>query len=184
MIDRSNDSLTPTEPTLPFLRMNDYHILCVSNGMGKFQDLDYENHFLKMSSRSFVEGKYKENACIIDSNCWKFPIHTVVRIGKSWDFWTVLWRLRPRGEIKVRYIYDTPIKLTFEEARHEIVELICKKRWYNKTQDRESQKSFRARMALCENMHDLIIGRPDAGPKIRKRVHWIGGISYYGEWVG
>ena len=129
----------------------------------------------------FEGGRFKENAVIIDANCWKFPIHNVVNLGKSHDFWDVVFFEK---RIRIEYLYGPPIKLSFDEARSEIVELICSKRWFSKTQDRESEEQFRERMALCQNMSELIEGRPNTDPKTRKRYQWIGGLSFYGNWVG
>jgi hypothetical protein len=169
----------PAEPTLPFLRMNRYHIAGF-NLDDPYDKKDYELSIPKMRRSDFEDGRFKEDACIIDINCWKFPIRDVVSLGPSRDFWEIIWR---KDRVKVQYIYDTPIKLTFDEAREEIVELICSKRWFSKTQDRESEKQFRERSALCENMRDLIIGRQVASGS-KAKYHWIGGISHYGEWVG
>jgi hypothetical protein len=168
------------EPSWPFLRLNWHHIARFS-----LQNSDekavYRSLFLKMQEKDLEDGRFKEGASIIDINCRRFPVHDVVNLGPSRDFWDFVWG---KKKVKVQYVYDTPIQLTFNEAREEIVELICERRWFSKTQDRESQKQFRERMALCENMHDLIVGRPNTDPKTRRRFQWIGGISFYGEWVG
>jgi hypothetical protein len=168
----------PTEPAVPFLRMNRFHVLRFSLENSQAKEA-YIMGFPRMLKSDFDDGRFKENACIIDINCWKFPICDVVNIGPSRDLAGLL-RNPFVKRVKVRYVYDRPIKLGFEEARDEIVELICGRRWFSKNQDRESQKSFRARMAKCENMHDLIMGRRDPDPK----GTYIGGISFYGEWVG
>jgi hypothetical protein len=130
----------------------------------------------------FADGRFKEDAYIVDIDCWKFPIADVISTGRNWNFWDIMFlsAFGRKQKVKVKYIYHTPTKLTFDEAREEIVELICKRGWFSKTQDRESEKSFRARMAKCVNMHDLIVGRKDPDPK----GTYIGGISFYGEWVG
>jgi hypothetical protein len=170
----------PTEPTLPFLRINDYHVIQFSL---ETDSRHYRACFPKMQNRYFEAGNFKENTYILDVNCWKFPIVDVVNLGRSWSILGILFGgdFRPKyREVRVKYIYGPPIHLTFDEARKEVVELICRKIWFSKTQDRESQKSFRARMAKCENMRDLIVGRRDPDPK----GTYIGGISFYGEWVG
>lgn len=170
----------PVEPSLPFVRMNSHHIAGFS-----LKDPDgrmaYKWLFPKMRKEFFDDGRFKEHAVIIDANCWKFPIRDVVNLGNSRNFWDIVLFER---RVKVQYLYETPIKLSFEQARQEIVELICSKGWFSKTQDRESEKQFRERMASCDNMRDLIVGRPNTDPKSRKRFQWIGGVSFYGEWVG
>lgn len=170
--------LVPSTPTLPFLRINKYQakLFLIDDQNGR---KSYEMSFSKMLESAFKDGRFKEDAYIIDINGWKFPIRDVENLGRSWSCWDIFWDPFTKW-IKVKYAYDTPIQLTFDEAREEIVELICRKRWFSKTQDRESQKSFRARMAKCENMRDLIVGRRDPDPK----GTYIGGISFYGEWVG
>jgi hypothetical protein len=170
----------PAEPTLPFIRMNRYHILQFSLDEPDSRKA-YQDSFPKMPTSDFEDGRFKEDAFIVDVNCWKFPIRDVVNLGPSRDFWDIFWCSKM---VKVQYLYDIPIKLSFEQAREEIVELICSKRWFSKTQDRESQKQFRERMEMCENMHDLIVGAPNTDLKSRKRFQWIGGLSFYGEWVG
>lgn len=168
------------KPTLPFLRLNKYHVARFSLEEPEFRWV-YNQSYPKMRRRDYEASRFKEDACIIDINCKKFPILDVVNLGKSYAFWDVVLQ---QDMVKVKYIYDTPVQLTFEQAREEVVELICRKRWFSKTQDRESQKQFRERMALCENMRDLILGRRNTDPKTNKRFHWIGVISFYGEWVG
>ena len=170
----------PTSPTLPFLRMNRYHVIRFSLE-DRYERKAYDLGFPKMLVGDFEDARFKEDACIIDINCWKFPILDVLSSGPTRDFWDIFWRVK---NVNVQYLYGKPIKLTFEQAREEIVELICERRWFSKNQDRESQKQFRERMTLCDNMHDLIVGRPNNDPMSRKRFQWIGGISSYGEWVG
>ena len=137
--------------------------------------------YLCMYEADFADGRFKENACIVDVNCRKFPVLDVVGLGRGGTLWE---RLFDRPRVKVRYVYDEPVQLEFEQARSEIVELICNRRWFNKTQDRESEKQFRERMARCCNMRDLILGAPNTDPASIRRYQWIGGLSFYGEWVG
>jgi hypothetical protein len=167
------------EPTQPFLRLNRFHVVRFSqeSDWGRW---GFRLRFITMEPISFHEGRFKEDACIIDVNCMKFPIRDVISLGRSWNWRDIVWM---RKALRVKYIYDAPIQLSFEQARDEIVELICSKRWFSKTQDRESEKQFRERMAMCENMRDLIMGRR-VDPMLKKRYHWMGAISFYGEWVG
>jgi hypothetical protein len=168
----------PSEPTLPFLRVNRYHVARFSLE-SRYERIAYELGFPQMLKDDFDKGIFKEDTCIFDVNCWKFPVLDVVSLGQSRSIINFLRNPCVKW-VKIQYIYGPPSKLTFDEAREEVVELICRKIWFSKTQDRESQKSFRARMAKCENMRDLIVGRRDPDP----RGTYIGGISFYGEWVG
>jgi hypothetical protein len=170
--------LTPIEPTLPFLRINEYHVYRFSLD-DPYEKKVYAMSFPQMLKADFDDGCFKEEAFIIDTNCWKFPIRDVVCLGTSRSVGNFL-RNPFVKRVKVKYIYGPPVKLTFDKAREEVVELICRKTWFSKTQDRESQESFRTRMAKCENMRDLIVGRRDPNPK----GTYIGGISFYGGWVG
>jgi hypothetical protein len=169
-----------SSPAIPFLMIRDLSISRFSLS-DRYEKLSYKDGFLHVFERDFEQRKLEQNIKIIDIDCWEFPIIDVLNLGRRWELWSMLGS---NSRVKVRYIYDTPVKVTFEQAREEIVELICRKRWFSKTQDHESEKQFRERMALCENMRDLIIGRPNTDPKTRKRFHWIGGISFYGERVG
>lgn len=168
------------EPALPFLRLNQFHVAGFRTDNSEEKSL-FARTFPKMRKPEFDAGRFKYNANIIDINCRKFPILDVVNLGPSRNFWDIVTR---QDYIKVKYIFGPPIQLTFDEAREVIVELICSKRWFGNTQDRETQKSFRVRMALCENMHELIVGYRATDPKLRRLYNYIGGIYFYGEWVG
>jgi hypothetical protein len=169
-----------SEPTLPFLRVNKYHVAGF-NLEDATSRSSYRSMIKKMRRPFFEVGRFKEDSYIIDIDCKKFPILDVVSLGPSRNLWDVIFG---QDYVKVQYIFGPPVQLTFDQVREEVVELICSKRWFSKTQDRESEKQFRERMALCENMNDLIMGRRNTDPKTNKRFHWIGVISFYGEWVG
>ena len=117
-----------------------------------------------MRTSAFLKGKFKEDAVVIDVNCRKFPVLDVVKLGRSWNLFDLI---EPDGRIRVEYIYGMPIQMTFNEARHEIVELICGKRWHGQTGGNE--KSFREQRAACRDMKDFMSGRY--------------GIGFYGKWV-
>lgn len=170
----------PAEPSAPFLRMNAYHVVGFSKDNKDIRRLSEDGYFT-FNKRYLELGKIKEGTFIIDLECWKFPILDIQVLGPYWDLWDAFGH---RNLVKVKYLYGTPTQLSFDQAREEVVELIVRMRWYSKTQDRESEKQFRERMSLCENMQDLIIGKPNTDPLTRKRYQWIGGISFYGEWVG
>lgn len=168
------------EPVLPFLRFNKHHVCGFSVDDPEHKSM-YMSRFLKMRKIDFDAGRFKESATIIDAHCRKFPILDVVSLGPSFNFWDIVLG---QNRVRIKYIFGPPIHLTFDQAREEVVELICNKRWFSKTQDRESQKNFRARMALCNTMQELIIGYRATDPKLRRLYNYIGGISFYGEWVG
>ncbi|HVR89832.1 MAG TPA: hypothetical protein VHG29_01905 [Novosphingobium sp.] len=108
---------------------------------------------------------------MIDVKCRKFPVLDVILIRRSWNPFTWPFHLLCPGkydsEIKVKYIYDEPIQLTFDEARAEIVDLICGRRWHGQTGGNE--KSFRESRAQCKDMRDFLVGRY--------------GIGFYGRWM-
>jgi hypothetical protein len=176
----TRSAVVAIEPTLPFLRLNKYHVAAFKFDDSVERSL-FKRTFPKMRRPEFESGRFKEDAYFIDITCTKFPILDVVCLGPSRNLWDVIFG---QDYVKVQYIFGAPVQLTFDQAREEVVELICSKRWFSKTQDRESEKQFRERMALCENMNDLIMGRRNTDPKTNKRFHWIGVISFYGEWVG
>ncbi len=135
-----------------------------------------------MYKADFERGRFKEDSWIIDVDCRKFAILDVLNLGRGGTLWE---RLFSKPRVRVRYVYASPVLLSFDEARDELVEWICSKRLLRKRQqDRESEKQFRERMARCDTMRDLILGARNTDPQTIKRYQWIGGISFYGEWVG
>jgi hypothetical protein len=151
-----------SNPKSPFVLMNHHHI--VKN------DKSYSINIV--GEKAFHRGKFRENAVVIDLNCRKFPIFDVVRLGLTWfgSYWNPLtwpsylfFRNSFDTEIVVKYLYGDPIQLTFDEARAEIEELICRRRWYGQTG--ETEKQFRKRSAKCKNM-----------------AEFLEGISFYGRW--
>jgi hypothetical protein len=165
------------QPRRPFLVMNQHHVTKFVNPPRALESIQ---------GYAFENGRFRENAYIIDINCRKFPLVGAVKKGWHRHWATLLSNLfypPAKRFYKFDFIVGEPQPLSFEEAREEIVELICAKGWFSKTEDRESQRQFRERMEMCENMHDLIMGRPNADPKSKKRFHWIGGIHGYGESV-
>lgn len=153
-------------PEYPFALMNHHHIVVpykprLHNSMGE---------------KAFNRGKFKENAVVIDVNCRKFPVLDVINIGKAWSgsAWNPLtWPSylffsdSYDNEIRVRYVYGEPIQLTFDEARAEIVDLICGRRWHGQTG--ASEKYFREVSAQCKDMRDFLVGEY--------------GIGFYGRWM-
>ncbi len=164
------------EPTEPYLRMNKYHVT-----QRWTEDLYYNPRFNWTYKSDFEAGRFKDDASIIDVDCRKFPILGVEYLGRLLSLWDLFGAMH---RVKFKYILGEPIQLTFDEARAEVVDLICKNRWHRQTQDRETEANFRERMGLCENMYDFIVGRRSDDKDMRKRWNWIGGISFYGEWVG
>jgi hypothetical protein len=150
-------------PQYPFLVMNEHYI-------SRPESIGLHN---KITAKGFKNGRFKENTFVIDINCMKFPVIDVLNLGRSlWPF-DLLSRHKL---IKVKPIYGAPVQLTYEEARHEIVELICRRGWY--TEGRVNEKQFRENRAQCNNMAELINGKPKT-----KDTKGIGGISFYGKWV-
>jgi hypothetical protein len=119
------------------------------------------SYFNKATLRGFENGRFKENARVIDANCMKFPILDVVSLGRS------LWPLDLLSRhhlIRVRYHYDLPTQLTFDEARKEVCDLITERGWY--TQGWENREEFVKRSLGCQNM-----------------AEFMNTISFYGKWV-
>jgi hypothetical protein len=168
------------EPEVPFLRYNEYHVLRFDRSTSEGRSL-YIQLYLKMRRGDYELGRFKEKAYVMDANCRKFPILDVINLGKSFDIADLIFN---QDKVKVKYIFDTPIQLTFEQAREEIVEHICSKTWLRRPGQREGEQKFRERMGMCENMHELIMGRRIYDKVLNRRFHWIGVISHHGDWVG
>jgi hypothetical protein len=144
----------PEEPQYPFLIMNQ-HFMCLYR---KSIMLGLHN---KLTTKGFKNGRFKEKAVVIDINCMQFRVIDVLNLGRS------LWPLHLLSRhklIKVKYIYGEPVQLTYEEARHEIVELICRRGWY--TEVWQNEKQFRETRAQCKDMAELLES-----------------VSFFGKWV-
>jgi hypothetical protein len=141
-------------PKYPLALMNRHHIVA-------FDRVEWLN---KMRTSAFLKGRFKENAVVIDVNCRKFPVLDVIKLGRSWNPFDLI---EPDVRIRIKYIYGEPTQLTFDEARDEIVNLICGRRWHGQTGGNE--KSFREQRAACKDMRDFLVGKY--------------GVGFYGKWV-
>jgi hypothetical protein len=117
-----------------------------------------------MGERAFQRGQFKEDAVAIDVDCKKYPLIDVISLGRSRNPLTFSARDRL---VRVEYIFGEPTQLTFDEARHEIVELICSRKWYGQTGGTE--KNFRAQRAQAKDMKEFLVGQY--------------GIAFYGRWM-
>lgn len=147
-----NVSHCSAEPEYPFALLNQHHIVVPSS------------YGLKvMGERAYHRGFFKENAVLIDVNCRRYEVLDVLKLGRSWH--PLHWFSKD-PKIRVKYVFGEPIQLTFDDARQEIVDLICSRRWHGQTGGTE--KSFRATRAQCKDMRDFLVGEY--------------GISFYGKW--
>jgi hypothetical protein len=124
--------------------------------------------FYEVGERAFEKGFFKEDAVVIDVNCRKFPVIDVIKVRRIWG----LLYLFPKifvldRHIKVKYIFGEPTQLTFEEARREIVELVCSRKWYGQTGGTE--KGWRESRSTQKDMRDFLTGEY--------------GVGFYGRWV-
>jgi hypothetical protein len=145
-------------PKYPFAIMNRHYIMVAEN----------KSIVCSVGERAFSKGFFKEDAVVIDVNCRKFPILDVISLGRTWSIWNYfahLWNKDP--ELSVRYVFGEPVQLTFDEARQEIVELICSRRWYGQTGGTET--GWRGSRANISNMREFLIGEY--------------GVGFYGRWV-
>jgi hypothetical protein len=149
----------PGYPKMPFVLMNRHHIILFGQST-----LTFDGTWKVMGEQAFLRGKFKEDAVAIDVDCKKYPLLDVVNLGKSWN---PLDLFAVDRAIKVRYVFGEPVQLTFDEARHEIVELICSRKWYGQTGGTE--KHFRQTRAQARDMREFLIGRY--------------GIGFYGRWM-
>lgn len=146
-------------PNIPFVLMNRHHILLFDRG-----SFLLDGSWKKMGERAFQRGHFKEDAFAIDVDCKKYKLLDVINLGRTWNFWGFLAK---DPLIRVKYVYGDPVQLSFEEARHEIVELICSRKWYSQTGG--SEKHFRETRAQAKGMKEFLVGEY--------------GIGFYGRWM-
>jgi hypothetical protein len=142
------------QPEYPFVLLNHYHIVMPYNRRSLYL----------MTLAGFTSGKFKKDAAVIDVNCRKFPVLDVINLGRSWNPFEWIGK---STIIRVKYVYGDPVQMSFNEARDEIVNLICGRRWHGQTGG--SEKHFRETRAACKDMRDFLDGEY--------------GISFYGKWV-
>ena len=95
---------------------------------------------------------------MIDVQCRRFEVLDVIKWeGFIWnpEYWF-------SGNIRVKYIYGPPQQFSFDEARHEIMELIYRRK-FRPTAENEAQ--LRARNANCIDISQVMDGISFAGNK-------------------
>ena len=128
-------------PRIPCLVMNQYYMVGWTDG----------GSTRIMSERGFLNGRFKEGAVAIDVECRKFPVVDVINLGRPWN--PLIWSWRHKM-IRARYFFGPAVQLTFDEARKEIVDLVCRRGWWSASYENEQQ--FKARNAEYTNMPDLL----------------------------
>jgi hypothetical protein len=145
-------------PKYPFAIMNRHYILVPYK----------EALFYEVGERAFERGLFKEDAVVIDVNCRKFPVIEVIKLRRTWGLLYLFPKMFLRDRhLKVKYLFGEPTQLTFDEARTEIVELVCRRKWYSQTGGTE--KHWRESRAKYTNMYDFLTGTY--------------GVGFYGKWV-
>jgi hypothetical protein len=166
-------------PRIPYLVMNNSYA-CRLTGERGFQKW---NQTIRQCALN--DGRFKEDAFIIAIECKKYVVTDAIKLGfcfSPYEFFGIFNMLSSRKNRVYDFEFLTePLEsLTFEQAREQIIEHICKYRLLHGSG--EGEKTFRTRMARCENMSELLVGRPNTDPKTIKKFQWIGGISFYGKW--
>jgi hypothetical protein len=145
-------------PKYPFAIMNRHYIRMPYK----------ESSFYEVGERAFELGLFKEDAVVIDVNCRKFAVIDVIKIRKTWGLLYLFPKIFVRDRhLKVKYVFGQPTQLTFDEARQEIVELVCSRKWFGQTGGTEI--GWRQSRAECKDMHEFLTGEY--------------GIGFYGRWV-
>jgi hypothetical protein len=139
------------EPRYPFMIMNRHYIAA--------PDRDHVIDYMPL--HVFENGRFKEKAVVIDILCRRFAVRDVINVGRVWNPLNWSWKFK---KIKVKYVYGPPKQLTFEQARSEYIELVCKRGWFS--QDYENEAQFRQRVGQIETMENL-----------------LDSISYLGKWL-
>jgi hypothetical protein len=113
-----------------------------------------KTYYYWINQRWYYEGTLKKDTYVLDLECRKWQILDVVLLRKSYDITTLLFKSQQKyRHFKVRYVYGPPVQLTFEEAKSEIVERVCVKRWYRQISMKEHH--LRERIAQCKNAEEL-----------------------------
>jgi hypothetical protein len=134
-------------PQAPFLVLHPKVIWRYGGGLK-------ENYFYWINQRWYHEGVMKRDSYVLDRNCQKWPIEDVILVRKSFDLLSIIVpRWRKYWKFKVKYVYGSPVQLTFEEAKSEIIERACLKRWYRRLNLKED--AFREKIAGCQNTDEL-----------------------------
>jgi hypothetical protein len=138
------------EPTRPFLVMN-HHYMTVFNNRKDWTE--------SIRGFAFDNGRFKENTIIIDSDCRKFHVTGAIKQGWSFGFGgldalTNLFRPPAQRFYRFEFIVGDAEQLTFEQARNEIVEHVCNRRWASKAGG--SPENFRRHHAAQTNIVDVM----------------------------
>jgi hypothetical protein len=117
-----------TAPSCPFLVMNRYYMTVFNN-----------RKIWTESIRGFAfdAGRFKEDAIIIDADCRKFQVIGARKRGWSFGFGGLnallnVFYPHTKRFYDFDFLVGQPEHLTFEQARHEIVEHVCARRWASK----------------------------------------------------
>ena len=133
------------KPTRPYLLFHSRFIKKIGN----------ERWQQQMWQGVYALGWFREPCFAIDSQCRRYPLLDVRSHGLAW---TIMNISRGRGNygrlLRVEYVFGLPEQLTFDQAREEFVESVCRNRWW--TASNENQKQFRERNTKYLNMVDLI----------------------------
>ena len=109
----------------PFLIMNHYYVATLNDVRVKSEAI---------SGLAFENGRFKRDAVIIDADCRKFLVIGAIKTGwsKAWggtDLFFNLFYPPAKRRYQFEFLVGEPEQLTFEQAREEIVEHICNRRW-------------------------------------------------------
>ena len=127
-----------------------------------------------MAEKAFWNGRFRRRAVLIDIDCKRFPVIGAVNKGVTRN--PLHFSCKHRI-VRVGYVFGEPTQLTYDEARSEIVELVCRRRWHH--QARRSEKQFRAFCAGFADMREFLLGkRPTKDDPFRGPA-----VSFYGRWL-
>lgn len=138
---------------LPAFRINDRHVWLIE-----------ASERLRRSTQETL-AKLKQNTYFIDADCRKYAVIDVINRGRKWESYLPYPLGARLTVIKVEYVLDEPIQLSFDEVKQLIVELVVRKKWYR--QGDQTEQEFRAMVAALKSMEELAAK-----------------ISAYGEYVG
>jgi hypothetical protein len=172
-------SETAIKPERPFLVFNHYHICIFEKWIPWHVSLRVQiaNYFVKkyvrlgrnlhdlVSQNAFKKGRFFKDAIIIDINGRRFPVLGVIKGKRHRNIFNLWGLLRgPNGyRFHFEFVTGEPTQITLDEARIEIVDLICSRRWAGQTGG--SPAEFRKYQLTKKNM-----------------AEFIEGISFYGRW--
>jgi hypothetical protein len=135
-------------PQIPFLVLNEQYIM-------RFDGRRVSSEAIR--GFAFDDGRFKKDAMVYDVDCRKFPVTGAVKQGWSMGFKGLHALLNvfyppPKRFYNFEFLVGEPEQLTFEQAREEIIEHICRRRWANqmgKTPD-ILRKDYAAKATMAE----------------------------------